>query len=79
MDSEPPVITGVADLVLNEGEIPTQSDASEGVTVSDNYSSLENIKFTVTVRIKKDGSNDIYYEAVDEAGNVTSAIAKIIY
>lgn len=77
IDDEAPVLTGIADSTLGEGQILDEAYAMTGVTVSDNYSSSEHIAVLVSITDNLDGSYLVTYTATDEAGNTTTEQAKI--
>lgn len=69
VDNEAPVIAGVTDKTVENGEVPSTDYLLEGVTVSDNVSASDKIKLIVTTSQNTDGTYSVTYEAVDEAGN----------
>jgi hypothetical protein len=71
VDREAPVISGIKDFQLEEGEIPGVGYLLHGVTASDNISKPENIEINVKVNVSPDGIRTVTYKAVDEAGNCT--------
>lgn len=77
VDREAPVITGMLDYVLEEGEIPSEGFLLSSITISDNYSSLENIVVSVDITDNPEGGYLITYSALDEAGNKKEEYAYI--
>lgn len=78
VDKEAPEIGGVSDILLEDGEIPSESFLLDKISVSDNYSANDNIHVNVKLIENDDGSYLVVYEALDEAGNKTVKEAKII-
>lgn len=78
IDREAPVLYGITDLMLEYGEIPTKSYVLSEITASDNYTKPEDIKISVSIKENPDGTYIIYYQAEDEAGNLTKQQAEII-
>ena len=75
-DHTPPVITGVKDLTL-EGN-PDTLNFFAGVTVKDDYDTEPVLKIDDTmVNYTKSGTYEIVYKAIDKAGNVGTAKAKL--
>lgn len=74
-DTEPPVISGVKDLTVAEGgSVSYKKD----VTVTDNRD--QNVELTVdasAVNLNKKGDYEVYYKAVDSAGNETTVTATV--
>ncbi len=79
LDEEAPVITGIKDAVLEEGEVPSKSFVLDGVTVSDNFSPVEKIKIDVIFTQNPDGGYLVTYTATDEAGNTATEQSVISY
>jgi hypothetical protein len=77
IDMEAPVLTGIKDITIEEGVIPSKELLLSGVTVSDNYSSLDNIMVDVTFTENPDGSYLAIYTATDQVGNTTVQQATI--
>ncbi len=77
IDNEAPVITGIKDMTIEAGEIPSKGYVLEGIAVSDNYTTVQNINFVTTIVESSDGTYLVNYVATDEAGNITSAKANI--
>lgn len=71
VDGEAPVITGITERILIPGQIPDEEFALTGVDISDNRSSLDQEDIKITILEKEEGSYQIIYEAIDEAGNMT--------
>lgn len=78
IDREAPVISGVQDITLEAGEMPSVGYVLEWITVSDNYSNADRIKLTAKVEDNPDGTFLITYVAKDEAGNVTTEKANVL-
>jgi hypothetical protein len=78
VDREAPVLYGITDFRLEYGEMPSEGFLLSNITASDNYSKPENIKITAVLDEKPDGSYQVIYEAVDEAGNKTTEKVSII-
>ena len=75
-DHTPPVIKGVHDLVLDGN--PDQLDFYAGITVTDDYDKSPVLKFDDSaVDYTKAGTYDLIYKAIDKAGNIGTAKAKI--
>lgn len=75
-DHTAPVITGTHDLVLDGN--PDQLDFYAGVTATDDYDKDPVIKIDDSkVDYTKAGTYDLIYKAVDKAGNIGTATAKI--
>lgn len=77
MDQEAPVFSGIIDYTLEAGEIPSKEFVMSGVTVTDNYSPLEDIIVDVVITENEDGTYTITYKATDEAGNIAETQSKI--
>lgn len=77
VDREAPVIDGVSDLTLEIGEMPSEGYLLDKISVSDNYTSTNKILISAALVENTDGSYQVNYEAVDEAGNKTIKEAKI--
>jgi hypothetical protein len=79
IDKDEPVFSGISDRVLEDGAIPDEEYALDGVTISDNYTDSEEIEIIVTIEKNMDGGYLITYEAADEVGNVANEQAVIRY
>jgi hypothetical protein len=79
IDNVAPTFSGVADRVLQPGQIPDQSYALENVSVTDNYSKMSPGDITVTVTQSANGGFEAVYEAQDEYGNMATATAEFTY
>lgn len=75
VDKTLPIITGVADRILEPGQIPDIPMALEGVSVTDNYSSMTLEDILVTISLTPEGNYLITYAASDVAGNTATAEA----
>lgn len=76
-DHTAPVITGVKDLTL-EGN-PDTLNFFEGVTVKDDFDPEPVLKIDDTqVNYTRSGTYEIVYKAIDKAGNIGTAKAKLI-
>lgn len=74
-DKEPPVIHGVKDITVLEGETVSYR---KGITVTDNKD--KDIGLTIdtsNVKLNKAGTYTVYYSAQDSAGNRASASATV--
>lgn len=72
IDLEPPVLTGVTDREIQIEQELTTEFALQGVSVSDNYSNLDERNIDVTFKEDLDGNFLVTYEVIDEVGNITS-------
>lgn len=77
VDREVPVIAGMTDYVLEIGEIPCTELLLSSLTITDNYSALENILVAAVVSDNPEGGFVIMYTATDEAGNTATEYAYI--
>ncbi len=75
VDRNLPIIMGVADRQLAADQVPDAPMALEGVSVSDNYTSMTLEDLMVTISTTPEGNYLITYTASDEAGNTASAQA----
>jgi hypothetical protein len=71
IDREAPVFSGISEKLLIAGQIPDQTLALLGVTVTDNHTELEPSDISISIDENTDGSYLITYAAEDEVGNVT--------
>ncbi len=69
VDTEAPVFSGIEGRILEYGVVPDEEYVLSGVTVSDNYTTSEQLDITVSIEANTDGSYLITYESVDEVGN----------
>lgn len=69
VDNEAPVFTGIGDRILDPGQIPDQTMALSGITVTDNYTELDLSNITVTIDENPEGSFLVTYATVDKIGN----------
>ena len=75
-DHTPPVIKGTHDFVLDGN--PDQLDFYAGITVTDDYDKEPVVKVDDSaVDYTKAGTYDLVYRAIDKAGNIGTAKAKI--
>lgn len=75
-DHTPPVIKGTHDFVLDGN--PDQLDFYKGITVTDDYDKEPVVKVDDSgVDYTKAGTYDLVYRAIDKAGNIGTAKAKI--
>lgn len=75
-DKEPPIFSGLTDLSIFQGEKPDLKRSVEAVDKR-----LGNVLFTVddtSVNYDKVGTYEVYYKAVDQAGNAATALRKVI-
>ena len=79
IDKEAPVFTGITDRILEPGYVPDVAYALTDVTVSDNYTALNQNDITVTIENNPDGSYQVTYEAVDRVGNVAKETVRFHY
>lgn len=77
VDTLAPVFTGIKDITMEEGVLPSKEALLSGVTVSDNYSSTKNILVDVTITENTDGSYLATYTATDQVGNTAVQQAAI--
>lgn len=77
IDNLPPVISGVRDLTIKEGEVPKKETLVKDIKLSDNYSKPDKIKLNVAIVKNFDGSFQVTYQATDEVGNTAVAECKI--
>lgn len=76
VDKNPPVITGAHDLELSGN--PDDLDFFEGITVKDDIDPNPILRLDDSlVDYSKNGTYDIIYKAVDKAGNIGTAKAKL--
>lgn len=76
VDTTPPVIDGVSDIVVFLGE---GISYKKGVTVSDNYDAAPELKVDSSkVRLSTEGTYEVVYYATDEAGNMASVACNVI-
>lgn len=73
IDREAPKLYGVAERILEAGQIPDREMALEEVSVFDNYTQMGDDDISVTISEMPDGNYQILYEVVDEAGNSVAA------
>lgn len=69
VDMEPPILNGITDRTLDIGQVPDQAYALSEVSVTDNYSVMDQNSITVTINITPEGNFFVTYEAEDEMGN----------
>jgi hypothetical protein len=79
VDKDAPVINGVADRLLEPGQVPDKLLALSGVTVTDNFTVMDPEDIEVTIDEEVDGSFLVTYAAADELGNETVTSAKFHY
>lgn len=77
IDRAAPVLSGIPELWMENGEVPSDEALLEGVTASDNYSKPEDIQIKVSLDQDQDGSFLVTYTATDEAGNSSTQQTKI--
>ena len=74
-DTEPPVISGVSDQTVTEGD---SISYKSGVTVTDNRDTDVEIQVDASaVDLEKAGTYEVVYTAVDRAGNTATETAEI--
>ncbi|MHB8129307.1 MAG: L,D-transpeptidase family protein [Mobilitalea sp.] len=69
VDREAPTFIGIADRLIEFGVVPDETYALTDITISDNYSEMNNSDIAITIEVNLDGSYLITYKAVDEVGN----------
>ena len=75
-DHTPPVIRGVKDIQV--GDDPHDLDFFTGVTVTDDYDKDPVLRVNDSlVNYRQTGTYDLYYSAIDKAGNMRTVKAKI--
>jgi hypothetical protein len=79
IDREAPVLTGIADRLLQEGEVPDVTTALLDVEVNDNYTDLFKEDILVTIEEDTEGNYLVTYEARDEAGNIANQQVRFYY
>ncbi|HBI74549.1 MAG TPA: hypothetical protein DEG06_04590 [Lachnospiraceae bacterium] len=71
IDSEAPVISGLSEIAVPDGQALTRELIIDQICVTDNYSNMENIYIKITIEEPGDGTYYITCIAKDEAGNQT--------
>jgi len=77
VDQEAPVISGVADQLLETGEAPVYDNLLSGVEINDNYSMLTKADIKITVVGDVETGYTVTYEANDDVGN--HAVEEVLY
>lgn len=72
VDREAPVITGMTDYFVEEGQLPDLDDLLAELIVTDNYSAPENIVISADISEDPEGGYTVTYTATDEAGNTAN-------
>jgi lipoprotein-anchoring transpeptidase ErfK/SrfK/phenylpyruvate tautomerase PptA (4-oxalocrotonate tautomerase family) len=71
IDSKAPVISGLSEIAIPDGQTLTRELILDQICVTDNYSVKENIDIKITIEDFEDGTCQITCIAKDEAGNQT--------
>lgn len=77
VDTKPPVITGLSEIIIPPGETLTKDLVLDQISIMDNYSDMENIYIQISIKKFSSDTYQISCTVRDEAGNQSQEVALV--